>query len=1391
VFSVRTCILFFCILILTLVRSVGAGDVDWGLGRLWPMLVSQDHMWVGTSGGLYRYDISDDAWLTFTPREGLCDWVPQILGVDQGILWVGTSGGLCNADIQLFDWDVLDTTRGLPSNRVLALAFDEDYVWVGTEGGVARYDPLSEELEIFVGENAPSRVQVNDIAVQGETVWLATEEGVWEFSSEYETWRVYTELQGLISRRVRRIITGSGTLWFLTDAGLARFDAASRTWYAYQIYGLTEINDVALDGPNVWLATDQGVFFYDTALDQWREFQELHSLAVRKVNGITLAQGQIWITTEIGVGKFDDATGTWTLYNVDNGLSSNQVKTIELWGQILFVTSEKSIDYYQLAEDHWYSQPVEAPGPADAGRRGAVISLGGPEGTLFRPTSTVTMRLLGRASYQYERTDEQVLSDDEAITSVQDAQGRTDLVLAASLGNHRTANAFYDDTKFDQEREYGLRYHGAENDVLQEVSLGDMRWGLGRGEMLPTLGLFGAGARVETGARTSRLRRRRLAVALAGGDQTTDFQTDFFTGSSQSVSGFLEDRMYLKRRFYSLVEEASTLSIRPGSDRIYLDDRLEATNTANTQRNFSVAGVIGDFDLLHPVEDYALDDKTGLLDLYRAPSDTAVVVAIFELQGQDGGRREVVLYGDGVDGSVVNRYFLGTREILPQTLSLAILDTQGVWQPLSDFGLDSDGDGAVDGQFVDFYHGILHFPAARPFPNAVYLPDDPQHLFTIQFSFQTSSTVFQLSRTDLVSESERVVVDGQSLRRGEDYILDYRSGSLLFLREGLVESSSRVEVEYEYHRESEDQLTSLGASFSPSDLLSVGVNAARYSPQNGDAGRGSVDLLHTTGELRWDQGPAGMDLLVFGEAAQSAAAESQGTAVRLRASAKNNRLRLLAELEDYEEDFLSLQPRRTLLGQLLRRTRAEARYEQSDLFVLDAGWVSERSLDHLGRRADEQRYQTRGILNRKGYPTVVIAAARQLSGGSSPFPDQTSLRGDLEYQVPSGWVSALRLYALKMTAYLHRRWDNGIDSTYTPSSLKAIHQGEYVRLDVAPKPAFQTVVSLRRDWHRAQQEESDDGCQPIDRMGEAIFTTNCDEIPGLSLYARLEGNSREDMLSGTEKLRAYSLDRHRQVIARIYPGFWQHLLTPLTLELDYLHRWDGQLLGLTKGLSFWERYWSTFTGGEVVAGEDFQSKQVRGELRPSSALSLNLGLERQERDQRQLWSVLQNRIWKYSSKLEMRRASSVVVLNFLRDESEKIGISTRVKNAPSLWWERRWSVGFITKASLFFWRESLREGKLVETSSAISPRLGFTGRWLQLGFLGAVEMVDDLSLTLSRRDMAGVETSTRILGNSLKLDIRPLPMSLLRLQSQLSYTDNEVSRDVLSHNLSLKLAVQF
>jgi hypothetical protein len=751
----------------------------------------------------------------------------------------------------------------------------------------------------------------------------------------------------------------------------------------------------------------------------------------------------------------------------------------------------------------------------------------------------------------------------------------------------------------------------------------------------------------------------------------------------------------------------------------------------------------------------------------------------------------VVLFGDDNDRSLLNRYSLGGGEILPQTLFLSLVDQEGVSQPLADFGLDQDGDGAVDGESVDFYGGVMQFPADRPFPDTVYSDEDPGNVYTIEYRYQTSSATLQLSQRDLISESEQVVVDGRTLRRGEDYIVDYRNGNLLFLREGLVEQGSRVEVEYEYRRQSEDRLASAGLSFSPSDALTAAVNMAQFEPQQGDSSLGRVRLLQANAEVRLDNGPAGMDVVVLSEAARSLQDDVSSSAATMKVSARREDLRLLAQLEDYDDEFISLRPRRTALGQLIRRIRLEAQYERSNWFLLESDWSQERSLDAHQREAEEQQYQARGILNRRDLPSVVVALSRREEGGWSPFPDQTALQGDLEYQVPRRWLSTMGLHSLKLISYLHRTWEEGIDSTYSPVSAKAIRQGDYVRLDVVPRPALQLAASLRRDRRKVQHHGSEDNYQPAEETGEAIFTSNCDQIPGVSLYARLEGNSRQDITSGTEGGWIYTLDRQRQVITRMYPGRWQSFFNPLTLEFNYSYRWNGQLSGLQETLGFWEQYWSAFSTNAVVAAERFESSEARTEVRPSASLTLNLGLKRLDQEHHRLSSLLENRMWTYDGRLEFRRTSSVYVLSYLRDEGQKGDISTQTRDAPSVWWERRWSRGLISKVSLFLWRDVLQEGAEKTTFLSVSPRLSITSRWEHLGILGAVELVDDLSLTISENKTQQMETSSRVWANALKLDFRPLPLALFRLQSQVSHTAREIGSDTLRHDLILKLTVQF
>lgn len=55
---------------------------------------SDPYVWVGTDGGLFRFEPDRESWEHYTRRDGLVDDRVQTLREDRGDLWIGTAGGL-------------------------------------------------------------------------------------------------------------------------------------------------------------------------------------------------------------------------------------------------------------------------------------------------------------------------------------------------------------------------------------------------------------------------------------------------------------------------------------------------------------------------------------------------------------------------------------------------------------------------------------------------------------------------------------------------------------------------------------------------------------------------------------------------------------------------------------------------------------------------------------------------------------------------------------------------------------------------------------------------------------------------------------------------------------------------------------------------------------------------------------------------------------------------------------------------------------------------------------------------------------------------------------------------------------------------------------------------
>jgi signal transduction histidine kinase/ligand-binding sensor domain-containing protein len=207
--------------------------------------------WIGTKGGLYRFDREEKSWChTYyydpgDPHSPSDDWVFSFLEDREGRLWIGTfGGGLYRFDLEKETFahyqNVLGDPHSLSNNLVVSIVQDrKGTLWFGTGGGFDKLVPSAPDLRSASGQA------------------LSEAEG---FDPGTETFTHYREKDGLPNDSVYCMVQdGQGYLWVSTNKGLSRFDPQSETFKNYDVTdGLqsNEFNSIAC------LVGDSGEMFF-------------------------------------------------------------------------------------------------------------------------------------------------------------------------------------------------------------------------------------------------------------------------------------------------------------------------------------------------------------------------------------------------------------------------------------------------------------------------------------------------------------------------------------------------------------------------------------------------------------------------------------------------------------------------------------------------------------------------------------------------------------------------------------------------------------------------------------------------------------------------------------------------------------------------------------------------------------------------------------------------------------------------------------------------------------------------------------------------------------------------------------------------------------------------
>jgi PAS domain S-box-containing protein len=253
----------------------------------------------------------DAPWLaieTWRQSQGLPqNSVKAILQTRDGYMWIGTKGGLARFDGVHFT--VLDdrNTSQLRENEIWALEeSDDSSLWIGTYGGgLGRLK--NGKFTFYTTKDGLSGDAVVELCKDKEgAIWIATDQGLSRFKNGRFT--NYTVKDGLASNTIRGLYCDlGGTVWIGTSkGGVHKFkDGKISTELIEGLDSRTVVEEFCQDRElGLWIATSRGVFrLKDGKIVKYTTRQGLSS-------GTSLhvyqdAQGNIWVGNQTALDKYN------------------------------------------------------------------------------------------------------------------------------------------------------------------------------------------------------------------------------------------------------------------------------------------------------------------------------------------------------------------------------------------------------------------------------------------------------------------------------------------------------------------------------------------------------------------------------------------------------------------------------------------------------------------------------------------------------------------------------------------------------------------------------------------------------------------------------------------------------------------------------------------------------------------------------------------------------------------------------------------------------------------------------------------------------------------------------------------------------------------------------
>lgn len=333
------------LLIIFLSEPVFAGVGEWktytAMKNVRDVAVTQNTIWAASSGGLFRFQLSDSSFLKITNSEGLSSNDVNTVALDQnGNVWAGAANGAVDVyDVRSKTWwyirDIFSSN--LTQKGIYGFLFLGDSVFIATDFGVSLFLRARNEFRETYSKfgSSPSQVKVTTFLINNGKLWVGTNFGlaIADLTNPNliapEAWTNYTTQNGLPSNSITTLSAFQGKVYAGTSAGLAVWNGVS--WQVVSGFVGTGIQRLAASSSVLYVAVGSNI----RTLAPDNSISNFGSSLSFPITSLALDEQQKLYVGLDGGGMAFLSGQSWT-YKFPNGPASNLFTSLVVDSQGVF-----------------------------------------------------------------------------------------------------------------------------------------------------------------------------------------------------------------------------------------------------------------------------------------------------------------------------------------------------------------------------------------------------------------------------------------------------------------------------------------------------------------------------------------------------------------------------------------------------------------------------------------------------------------------------------------------------------------------------------------------------------------------------------------------------------------------------------------------------------------------------------------------------------------------------------------------------------------------------------------------------------------------------------------------------------------------------------------------